>query len=42
MKRNYRAPLFALAENLPIPVSIRTLCKEVHNLGMNNCIVVNK
>ena len=42
MKRNYRGPLSTLAENLPIPVSIRTLCKELHNLGMNNCIAVKK
>ena len=42
MKRNCKTPLSALAKNLPILVSIRTLCKEVHNLGMNNFVVVKK
>ena len=42
MMRNHRAPLSALAKSLPNPMSIRTLCKEVHNLGMNNCIAMKK
>ena len=42
MKRNHRARLSALAKNLPIHVLIRTLCKEVHNLGMNNCVAMKK
>jgi transposase len=40
--KNRRAPLAELVSNLPTPVCIKTLKKEVHELDMKSCIAVRK
>ena len=42
MKSNCRVPLSIIVENLLIPMIVRILHTEVHNLGMNNCVAVKK
>ena len=42
MKRNRYAPLAEIGNTIPNPVCLRTLRKEVHDLGLNSCIVVKK
>ena len=42
MKQNRRAPLAEIGNTLPNPICLRTLRKEVHDLGLNNYIAVKK
>jgi hypothetical protein len=42
MCKNRRAPLIELAENLPVPVAIRILRKEVYDLGLSNRVATKK
>jgi transposase len=40
--KNHCAPFVKLASNLPTPICIITLRKEVHEFNMKSCIVVRK
>lgn len=42
LHKNRRSPLSEIAENLPVPVTIRTLRKHVHDFGMNCCVATKK
>ena len=42
MKQYRCAPLAEIGNILPNPIGLQTLRKEVHDLGLNSCIVVKK
>lgn len=42
IRKNRRAPLAELAQNLTTPVSSRTVRKKLHELGIMSCIAVKK
>ncbi len=42
LSSNRHAPLAKLCENITPHVGMVTLCKEIHELGVNSCIAVKK
>jgi len=42
LSSNRRTPLAELCKNITLHVGMRTLYKEIHELGVNSCIAIKK